>query len=337
MTNPESKPKVLESPDELMQMVFGFWAIRAFLTAFDLGVFTALGDDRQTADEVARAIGADARATDRLLNAMCAIGLMVKEEGRFANTPLGRRILVKGRPQYMAGIQHSVHLWESWSTLTEAVKRGTAVAVAGDVNERGATWLTAFISAMHGRAMAAAPGVVALLDLSNVSRVLDVGGGSGAYSMAFVRAKEGVRATVFDLPNVVSMTRQYVAQAGLSDKVDTIVGDYNVNEFGVGFDLVSFSAIIHSNTPAQNIAMMRKTARALRPGGQVVIQDFIMDEDRTTPAFGALFALNMLVGAPGGDTFTESEVRSWLEQTGFTIIERKDTKAGTTLIIGRKR
>jgi cyclopropane fatty-acyl-phospholipid synthase-like methyltransferase len=163
---------------------------------------------------------------------------------------------------------------------------------------------------------------------------LDVGGGSGAYAIAFAQAQPGLEVVVFDLPNVVPLTQGYVAAAGLSDRITTQSGDYNVNELGAGFDLAFLSAIIHANSPEQNRALLVRCARALNPGGQVVIQDFIMDEDRTTPAFGALFALNMLVGTSGGDTYTEAEVNGWLEACGFTDFRRMEVASGmaTTLL-----
>ncbi len=154
--------------------------------------------------------------------------------------------------------------------------------------------------------------------------------------MAFVRAKAGISATVFDLPNVVSLTQKYVEQEGLADKVKTVGGDYMVDDLGSGFDLVFLSAIIHSNSVEENRKLIRKCAQALNPNGQVVVQDFIMDEDRTSPAHGALFALNMLVGTEAGDTYTESEVRRWMEEAGLSNLIRKDTHFGATLIMSRK-
>ena len=208
--------------------------------------------------------------------------------------------------------------------------------VAGHINEKGDNWLESFIAAMHDRAHRHASSVVAMIDLSRVSRILDVGGGSGAYAMAFMRAKDGLRAMVFDLPNMVPLTQKYIAEEGLSDKVGTVVGDYHTDDLGSGFDLVFLSAIIHSNSPKQNQALIDKACRALNPGGKLVIQDFIMDEDRTTPAFGAFFALNMLVGTEAGDTYTEREVQRWMGEAGLTNIHRKDTEIGTTLMIGEK-
>ena len=316
-------------------MLFSYQKPRVLLTAFELGIFTAIGDGSRTSSDVAKELGCAERSTDRLMNALCALGLLTKSNGRFANSPLAARFLVKGKPDYMAGMGHAVHLWQSWSTLTDAVRRGTSVSERG-ADAKGDDWLTPFIAAMHARAVRMADSIVALIDLSGVSRVLDVGGGSGAYAVAFVRAKEGLRATVFDLPKVVPLTQGYVKAAGVSDKVDTVVGDCNKDSLGEDYDLVFMSALIHSNSFEENRLLMKKAADALKPNGQVVIQDFIVDEDRTSPPFAALFALNMLVGTEAGDTYTESEVRGWMDEAGLSGITRTDTEYDTTLIVGRK-
>lgn len=323
------------SPDHIRDIVYSFRTSRILLTAYELGIFTAVGDGGSTSAEVSTAIGTDERATDRLMNALCAMGLLDKEGGKFSNGELASRYLVEGKPEYMAGLMHSVNLWDSWSTLTEAVRRGRCVP-RPDVNDRGQQWLTAFITAMHAREPGVTDRAVAMLDLTGVKRVLDVGGGSGAYSMAFVRAADGIRATVFDLPNVIPLTRRFIEEEGYEDSIETTAGDYTSDDLGSGFDLVFLSSIVHSNPPEANAELVRKCADALNPGGQVVVQDFIVTEDRTGPPRAAIFALNMLVGTEGGDTYTESEVREWMEKAGLSDIIRQDTESGTTQIIGRK-
>jgi len=335
MKKAKDRARGLSTSDELFQIIFAFQKPRVVLTAFELGLFTVLGDKSRTSSEAARALRTAPRATDRLMNALCAIGLLAKKNGQFSNSPLAARHLVKGKPDYLAGLGHGVNLWDSWSTLTEAVRRGASV-VAKRVSERGKESLTSFIAAMHTRAVRMAAGVVALLDLSHVTRVLDVGAGSGAYCMAFVRANERIRATAFDLPHVIPLTKKYIKQEQLSDKIQTVAGDCNADSLGKGFDLIFLSALIHSNSFEENRELIRKAADALNPGGQVVIQDFIVSEDRTEPAFAALFALNMLVGTKAGDTYTESEVRSWMRKAGLSKIVRIGTAYDTTLIIGRK-
>jgi SAM-dependent methyltransferase len=333
-----SDPPVGEafSPQGILEMASAFQRSRVLLTACELGLFTALAEGARSSPQVARALGADGRATDRLMNALCAVGLLEKRGEQFANTPLAARFLVQGKPDYLANLLHTAHLWGTWSTLTEAVRRGRSL-MGHAVKTQNATWLRAFIAAMHWRAWQHAPGVAAALDLSGVSRVLDVGGGSGAYAMAFARAKGDLQVVVFDLPAVIPLAEEYIRQGGLSGRVRTVAGDFEVDPLGSGFDLVFLSAILHGNAPAQNRALLRKCAAALTPGGRVAVQDFIMDEGRTAPAFGALFALNMLVGTEGGDTYTESEVREWMEAAGLAKIARKDTAFGTTLLIGAKQ
>ena len=320
-------------PDRIMEMVMAFQKSRVLLTAYELELFTALGNKSKSSAEVAGALGTEKRATDRLMNALCALEILEKKENRFSNSSLSQRFLVKHSPEFMGNLYHSVNLWDTWSTLTQAVYKGTTV-MEKKINNRGEKWLTAFIAAMHNRAKKNAPKVVEKLDLSKVTRVLDVGGGSGAYAMAFVKASSNINAAVFDLPNVIPITRQYIEKEGLADKIKTIVGDYTVDPLGKGYDLIFLSSIIHSNSNEVNVKLLKKCSEALNPGGQVVIQDFIMDENRTTPTSGALFALNMLVSTEAGDTYTESEVRDWMTAAGLSSIKRIDSHFGTSLIYG---
>ncbi len=319
------------SIDEIKRTAIGFQESRIILTAVELDLFSVLGKEMMTSTEVARSLGTDERATNRLMNALTAMGVLRKIESSFSNTEATARYLDRESPDYMAGLLHSAALWKSWSKLTQVVKEGEPAE-----RERDERDLKSFISAMHERAQNTAPKIVEMLDLSGVNEVLDVGGGSGAFSMTFVRSKRDIKATVFDLPDVIPLTRKYVQQEGLDDRIDTLAGDYKVDDFGRGYDLVFLSAIVHINSSEENQELIKKCANSLNPGGQVVVQDFIMDESRTTPGFGAIFALNMLVNTPSGDTYTESEVKGWLENAGLKSIERKDTRTVTSLIIGRK-
>jgi hypothetical protein len=330
-----SKPRRL-SPAPILDTIYAFRNSRILLTASELDLFTVLEGSRQTSAEVAQVLQTDKRATDRLMDALCAMGYLQKRDGMFSNAPLAARFLVKGKPEYLAGIMHSVSLWKTWSTLTDAVRAGTAVMVRHDVNDRGEDWLDAFIGAMHARAFRQAPAVVKCVDLKGVHRVLDVGGGSGAFAMAFVRARRDIRAVVFDLPNVVPLTRNYIEAQILSEKIETHAGDYTVDSLGSGYDLAFLSAIIHSNSVEVNKQLFSKVANALNANGQIVVQDHIMDEDRTAPLAGAFFSLNMLVGTKAGDTFTEQEVRGWMKDAGFKNVRRKRSPLGNDLMIGRK-
>jgi precorrin-6B methylase 2 len=300
----------------------------------ELGLFAAVGQ-AATAAEVAGRIGADTRATERLMNALVGLGFLERNrDGVYALTESGR-CLVPGQPDGVAeALGHTLRLWNTWSTLTECVRAGHAV-------ETG--WATdgfsteSFIAAMHYNSRNRAAAVVASLDLTGVSRVLDVGGGSGGYAIALCNAKRDLTATVFDRPTVTPLTRRYAEEAGVGDRVRTVDGDYNTDELGGGYDLVLLSAIVHSNSADENVALLRKCHAALVSGGQIVIQDYLMNDDRTEPVSGAMFALNMLVNTAAGDSYTETEIRGWLDATGFEETRRIDPPGSPTgLLVARK-
>jgi SAM-dependent methyltransferase len=323
------------TPVSIREVATGFQASRVLLTAIELRVFSAIGGDALTSAEVAGCLGSDARATDRLLNALCAIGLLWKRDGRVRNTPASARYLVDSSPEYVAGLGHTAGLWRTWSGLTDAVREGKP-APRPAIGERGDEWVVPFIAAMHYRAAQQAPKIAGLLGLDIVGRVLDVGGGSGAFSMAFARHQPGLSAVVFDLPAVVPLARKYIADAGLASRVATAAGNYLEDPLPGGFDLAFLSAVVHSNSADENAALLKSCASALIPGGRVAILDWVMADDRVTPPNGAFFALNMLVGTEGGDTFTEAEIRGWIAGAKLENGPRIETGFGTDILIGTR-
>ncbi len=321
------------TPGAIRELAMSFQPSRILLTAIELRVFSLIGDGALTSEELAIRAACHPQATDRLLNALCAMQLLDKRDGRLWNTPDSRRFLDDHSPEYAAGLGHTAGMWHSWSGLTDAVREGKP-ALRSSINERGDAWLQPFIAAMHYRAAQQAPVVAALLGLDGVSRALDVGGGSGAFAMAFAALRPGLAAVVFDLPNVLPLTRGYIAEAGLTSRVTTAVGDYLVDPLPRGFDLVFLSAVVHSNSAAQNAALLKSCAAALNPGGRVAVVDWVMDDDRVAPAAGAFFALNMLVATEGGDTFTEGEIRGWMSGAGLAPGPRLETGFGTDIVFG---
>ncbi|MBU1247054.1 MAG: methyltransferase domain-containing protein [Proteobacteria bacterium] len=323
----------IQTPDDIQKLAGAFMRSRIVLTGWDLGVFTALGHGWCEAGAVAEEIGADARATDRLLGALCVLGLVEKKEGKFRNTDVALRWLDADSPDYLSGLGHLSNLYENWGTLTESVRQGGTVLDPDFDNDAKRA---AFIEAMHRRAKKDAGELVGMLDLSKTDTVLDVGGGSGVYSMAMCRVKTGLKAVVFDLEPVTKLTQNYVEQGGFSGRITTKPGDYLRDDFGSGYDLAFFSAIVHINNYEENGQLMRSAFAALNPGGQVAVVDFVMDEARLEPEFGAIFALNMLVNTRRGDVFTEGEITNWFADAGFVDITRKKTGPTTAMMLGRK-
>lgn len=318
-------------PDDLHQAFNGFRESRALLTAIELDVFTALGAGADAEGAAAR-MRTDPRATEMLLNALVALGMLEKRDGTFVNGPVAARYLTaSAEHDSRAALLHTVHLWTRWSTLTAAVRTGRSVSEG-----RTDAWTEAFIAAMHKNAAVRAPVVARAAGLDGVRRVLDLGGGSGAYSIAFAQAAPHLTAEVLDVDSVVPIARRHIEAAGLSDRVTARVGDLRSDDFGSGYDLVLLSAICHMNAPEENRAMLARTFAALAPSGRVVIQDFVLDADKTSPRTGALFALNMLVGTAKGSSYSEEDYAAWLREAGFARVRRVPLPGPTDLMIGER-
>jgi SAM-dependent methyltransferase len=322
-------------PDEIQQPLRAFMESRVLLTALELDVFTAVGPGA-TAAAVAAACGAEAHAMERLLDALVALGFLEKHEGVFANAPLAARFLAEGSPDDARdALKHNLSLWRRWSTLTDAVRAGHAVGVA-EMAERGDDWTVPFIAAMHRGAAQRAPLVVQAVGTKGVARMLDVGGGSGAYSIAFARASATLRAEILDLPAVLPIAEGHIAEAGLAGRVTTRVGDLRADDLGAGYDLVLLSSICHMLGPDENRDLLSRAARALAPGGRVVVSDFVLDEDGAGPRQAVLFSLNMLVGTPSGRSYRESEYGAFFEEAGLVDVARVRLPGPAHLVIGRR-
>jgi len=319
-------------PDDLAQTIRGFQDSRAILTAIELDAFSAVADGASAAQAAAK-LGTDPRATEMLLNALAALGLLSKHDGTFHNTPVSARYFVAGSPDdSRAATMHTANLCR-WSTLTDCVRAGTAVTrrEPREVDDR---WTRPFIAAMHRNARERAPHVVGAVGTAGVRRMLDVGGGSGAYSIAFAQASAELHAEVLDRPEVLDIAQGHINQAGLAGRVTTRVGDLRADAFGEGFDLVLVSAICHMLSPDENRDLLRRCRHALAPRGRVAIQDFILEEDKTAPKMAALFSLNMLVGTEGGASYNEREYAEWLGAAGFGGVSRIRLPGPSGLMMG---
>jgi ubiquinone/menaquinone biosynthesis C-methylase UbiE len=175
---------------------------------------------------------------------------------------------------------------------------------------------------MHFYAAERAPAVVEAVGAEGVRRMLDVGGGSGAYSIAFAEANPNLHADILDLSPVLAIARGHIKKAGLTKRIGTKPGDLRADSLGRGYDLVFISAICHMLGPDENLDLFRRAYRALAPGGRVAVRDFVLNPAKTAPLGAALFSLNMLVGTADGASYSEGEYTTWLREAGFENVER---------------
>jgi predicted O-methyltransferase YrrM len=312
-------------------MIRGYMPSRCLLTALELDIFTAVGDGA-TAQQIGAKIHANARAAGMLLNALVAFKLLSKSGDDYQNTPESARFFVQGsKDNHRNGLLHIANIWHRWSTLTDAVRTGTRVRIDCDETPE---WTRNFIAGMQRNAKDRALLVVKALGTAGVRRILDLGGGSGAYSIAFAKACPDVQCEILDVPEVVPLTTEYVNQAGVAAQVSVRAGDMLQDDLGSDFDIIMLNAICHMFSEEQNRDIFRRAHQALAPNGRLVVQDFILNTDKTGPQHATLFSLNMLVTTDAGSSYNEVEYTRWMKAAGFTKMRRINLPGPSDLIVG---
>ncbi len=300
----------------ILQIARGYWEARILLTGAELNLYSLLSDKPVPLDQLSDRLQADRRGLGILLDALAAMGLLEKtEEGYFCPEGVSRHISEDSPNSVLPMVLHLAGLWKKWSNLTAIVEKGRVEETA--VEPMSSDQIRAFIGAMHVVGRDVAKPLVERIGVGDARRLLDVGGASGTYTVAFLQANPELKATIFDQPEVIDMAKERLAQEGLLHRTKFVPGDFYVDELPDGHDLALISAIIHQSSPEQNVNLYRKIYRSLDPGGRIVIRDHIMDTSRTKPRAGAIFAVNMLAATEGGSTYTFEEVRDGLCQAGF--------------------
>ncbi len=307
------------NPRRVMDMACAFYESSVLLAAVELNVFDALARAGEaTAEALATVGGLDPRGLRLLLDACAALGLVEKSGDVYRNGAEARCFLVPGAPGDLSGaLRYNRDVYPAWGKLPELVRSGKPVEAPalhlGDDAER----TRRFVLSMHGRALGMGRAVVPLVDLGRRQRLLDIGGGSGAYSMLLAEAHAGLQATVLDLPGIVAVSRELIAARGLRDRVTCLAGDYRTTPFPAGQDAVIIFGVLHQEEPASIRAILRRAHAALAAGGVIYIMDLMTDASRCHPRFSALFAVNMALTTDHGWVFAREELGDWLREAGF--------------------
>jgi len=320
------------TPDSILGMSWSIQKGRLLLTGAELDIFTILTPSPLSAEEVAKKLEGNLRGITIFLDALTAMGLLTKQGGRYQTEESAASLLSAHEPgSILPMVKHVAHLWQTWSRLTDIV-RDKATSERKEGATRDMDSLKAFIGAMDVIGSRLAPKVVAAIEPGNAKTMIDVGGGCGTYTLAFLEAAPHMKATLFDLPPVIEMARKRVEKAGMLNRVTLIHGDFYKDELPSGNDLAFVSAIIHQNSLKQNVDLYQKIFRALDSGGRIVIRDHVMDPDRTNPEDGAIFAVNMLVNTSGGGTWTYDEIHQGLTTAGFNRIKQLYSEGMLSLV-----
>jgi SAM-dependent methyltransferase len=305
----------------LMTLLGGYRSACILGAAAELDIWTLLGTRSQTASEITDQCRADRRAMTMLLDALAAIGALDKRDGRYSTPDALRDLLSADSPgTFLPMIQHHMCVLRGWSQLAYAARSGVPAprlpSIRGPMADRAA-----FIAAMHSVSGPMADELLGRLGDWPMEHLVDVGGASGTWTMAWLRIRPQARATIFDLPDAIEQARQRIGRSEFAERVSFAAGDFYRDELPADVDFAWVSAIVHQHSRGDNRDLFAKVHRALRPGGRIALRDVVMDPERTTPVEGALFAINMLANTDTGGTFTFEELSDDLIASGFVAPE----------------
>lgn len=313
------------NPGKLLQLSGAYWQTFTLHAAVKLDLFTTIDQGAATATAVASGLGLEPRAAAMLLNALCAMDLLRKENNTYINTPMAATFLSKRSPRYIGFmIMHHHHLVESWSRLDESVRTGKAVEELRPASNEAQR--ESFLMGMFNIAMATAPSLVPTIDISRRKHLLDLGGGPGTYAIHFCKHNPGLRATIFDQHATRPFAEKTIARFNLDDTIEFKGGNFLEDPIPGSYDVVWLSHILHGDAPEDCDRIVQKAASALEPGGTLIIHDFILDNTRDRPLFPALFSLNMLVRTEGGQSYSEAEIMTLMTNAGIEKIKRTPYK-----------
>ncbi len=302
-----------------MRLALAYRSSMVLFAAAELDLFTALANGHDTVAALGRECRAQPEPLRLLLDACVAEGILTSDGPRYCNTPATDTFLVRGRHSYAGnGLRYVEDLYPAWGQLANLVRAGRPTIEPESMLGDDAEKTRAFVLAMHERARGPSAALPHGANFSGRKQLLDVGGGPGTYSIALVQQVPGLRATILDLPGVLEITREIVAQHQCEDRIHLRPGNYLTSAFGSGFDSVLLSGMMHRETPATCLMLLRKSFDAMDPGGLVVVSDVFFDDDRkSSPPFSIYFALNMMLTSREGSAHAKTEMARWLGEAGF--------------------
>lgn len=309
------------NPGKILEISGYYWKTCTLHAGVKLDVFTVIGKEQRTAASIAQSLKTDERGITMLLNALTAMELLSKTGDKYSNIPEAESLLSKDSPKYIGYmIMHHHHLVESWYQLDKAVATGKPVRTRSIFSDEEC--LESFLMGMFNIAMSIAPGLAKQIDLSNRRNLIDLGGGPGTYAIHFCMSNPQLIGTIYDLPTTRPFAEKTVNRFGVADRVSFTDGNYLEDPIEGKYDVAWLSHILHSEGPGDCQKIINKTVAAMTPGGIIMIHDFILNDKMDGPLFPALFSLNMLLGTPYGQAYSEKQIREMLENAGVKEIQR---------------
>jgi len=329
------------TPDRLMQLVWGYAPPLILEAAIRHRIFDVLDDGAKTVEEVEEATGASTRGLTALMNALVGLDFLSKDAlGRYALTAESAAFLVSTKPSFQGGmiLHSSEQLIPKWLRLNEIVATGRP-AEAVNQERVGGDFFHKFVEDIYPMSYGSAQKLAGVLDLDGSGQpvsVLDLAAGSGVWGIALAQKSQRVHVTAVDWPEVIPVTRKTVARLGLMKRFQFVAGDLLAADFGCNHAVATLGHILHSEGEERSRALLHRTFDALAPGGTIAVAEFLVNDERTEPLAGLLFAVNMLVNTDNGDTYSFREISAWLGEAGFVNSRTLEAPGPSPLILATK-
>jgi SAM-dependent methyltransferase len=324
--------------ERILQLINGYWATGILGAAASHSLFTHLEAGAATAGQLAARAGISARGAQTLLDGLVSLSLIELHDGHYRNTAEAASFLVEGRPTCLSSFARLklAHMGQL-AALPDIVRAGGPVTDATVEVADNPHWekLVHAIAAQSVPVAMIAADMLRLADAGEIS-ILDIGGGSGIYSAIWLGLNPAAHSTQLDWGPINAIARRLVAERGVADRFTCIDGDFHTTDFDTAaYDVVIYSHIAHQEGPADNVAIFAKVRGALKPGGTLVINDYIVDDDRSGPPFPLIFASEMLLKSKQGGTWRRADYRAWLAKAGFEDVSFESTPSPATLVFAR--
>jgi len=328
------------TPERITQMAWGYAPPLMMEAAVRHGYFDLLDSGSKTAEEVAAQSGTSLRGARAILNALAGLQLLSKDaEAHFSLAPDTAQFLVSTKPSFYGGlVRHTSGMISThWAKLSQIAKEGRP---EHGVNQEptGTEFFHEFVADIFPLSYPAAAGLARALEIGAAHapvKVLDLAAGSGVWGIALAHASPHVLVTAVDWPGMLDITARTAARHGVGDRVTCLPGDLLEADFGSGFDVATLGHILHSEGEKRSRALLHKVFRALKPGGSIAIQEFLVNDDRTGPPMSLIFAVNMLVATDHGDTFSFAEIGGWLREAGFENARTLESRPSPLILANR--
>jgi hypothetical protein len=341
----DSHPAAAVTPDKIMQIGLGFWGSKTLLSAVELGVFTYLAQRPLTSDELAQAAGLHSRSARDFFDALVAMGMLNRHDGRYSNTHESNIFLDKNKPSYIGGMLEmaNARLYHCWGTLTEGLRTGRVQNESKDTgNDNGFDTLYSdpqrlrtFLGAMTGVSLGPAIAIARKFPWNKYQTFVDVGTAQGGLPTQVALAHEHVTGKGFDLPIVQPIFEEYIHSFGLHKRLSFQAGNFFEDPLPEA-DVLVMGHILHDWNLEEKMTLLGKALKALPKGGSLVVYDAVIDDDRRQNAFGLLMSLNMLIETPGGFDYTGADCRGWMKKAGFSETYVEHLVGPDSMVVGIK-